>query len=293
MRLILFLVFNLICLFARGQEFSFESSLEKVDSTGFYKISLRPSLISNLNKNKTDLRLYDQNNIEVPFILEIKRSEPTSENNRVNGYTTSYRENRKRKTTEIELEFHTPQSFSLIEFDIEGPIFYKRNMIIKYEDYPLLKRKASKSERNIKYLELSSDTIAKLDVGEAKAEKLLFIVENKDNPPLQIKSIRIFQRNHYLVAFLEKDHNYVLKYGIENLEAPQYDLSYFRSRVSQNLPEVRVDPPVHLNQEPNSSKQAFYEEKGFLWALLGLIIVILATLSIKMVRDLEKKKHKV
>lgn len=292
MRLILILVLNLICLFARGQEFSFESSLEKVDSSGFYKVTLDPSLISNLNKYQSDLRLYDQNNQEIPYILEIEPSEP-SENNRVNGYITSYRENRKRKTTEIELIFHTPQSFSQIEFDVEGPIFYKRKMIIKYEDYPLLKRKASKSERNIKYLELSSDTTAKLDVGEAKAEKLLFIVENKDNPPLQFKSIRIFQRNHYLVAFLKKDHSYVLKYGIENLEAPQYDLNYFRSRVSQNLSEVSVNPPVHLNQEPDNSKKAFYEKKGFLWALLGLIIVVLATLSIKMVRDLEKKKHKV
>ncbi len=55
---------------AFAQDFKVEAKLEKVDESGFYKIKLPPELISAMENFPADLRIYDEQNNEIPYIFK-------------------------------------------------------------------------------------------------------------------------------------------------------------------------------------------------------------------------------
>jgi hypothetical protein len=56
-----------------AQDFSQEAGISKVPNTGFYKIQLAPALVSALNDQVGDIRVYDAENKELPYLLEFER----------------------------------------------------------------------------------------------------------------------------------------------------------------------------------------------------------------------------
>ncbi len=65
-----FLFFSQIIL---AQELRWHASIEKVDTSGFYNIYLNPDVTSKLRYELPDIRLYDSENNEVPYILRLDR----------------------------------------------------------------------------------------------------------------------------------------------------------------------------------------------------------------------------
>ncbi len=68
------LVINLLLMFplwgALAQPFDWSAQLKKPDSTAFYKIPLSPEVLGQLNTQFTDIRLYDEEKKEVPYLLK-------------------------------------------------------------------------------------------------------------------------------------------------------------------------------------------------------------------------------
>ena len=60
--------------FSYGQTFEWFSSVEKVNETAFYNIYLNPDITSKLRYELPDIRLFDEKNSEVPFILRLDRT---------------------------------------------------------------------------------------------------------------------------------------------------------------------------------------------------------------------------
>src|ERR1044071_6001370 len=61
-----------ICLvpFSLGaQIFHWESPVEAVNKDGYYRILLQPDVTSKLSMNFPDVRIYDQDNIETPYLI--------------------------------------------------------------------------------------------------------------------------------------------------------------------------------------------------------------------------------
>ena len=63
-----------------AQNFRYVSKLPVVDSAGFFKIQIVPQINSKLKRSYDDLRLFDNENKEVPYILK--------EDNPVNNTST-------------------------------------------------------------------------------------------------------------------------------------------------------------------------------------------------------------
>lgn len=63
----------LICLLcsslAYGQEFTYEATLDPVTESAYYKIALSPMLLGKLRTDHSDLRIYDNDGIEQPYLL--------------------------------------------------------------------------------------------------------------------------------------------------------------------------------------------------------------------------------
>ncbi len=68
MRKIIF--FILLTHFSAAQNFHYSSSLPVVDSSGFYKIKLLPEIKSKMKQEMPDLRLFDNENKETPYIIK-------------------------------------------------------------------------------------------------------------------------------------------------------------------------------------------------------------------------------
>jgi hypothetical protein len=67
--------FWLISLVSRAQSFRFRASVDAVQQSGFHRILLPPDVLGRLNSNLTDIRLYDNQEQEVPYLLT--RQQPT------------------------------------------------------------------------------------------------------------------------------------------------------------------------------------------------------------------------
>ena len=54
---------------SQGQSFRFRATVDTVLQSGFHRIALPPSVVGRLSDNLTDIRLYDNQKLEVPYLL--------------------------------------------------------------------------------------------------------------------------------------------------------------------------------------------------------------------------------
>ncbi|RCR70597.1 hypothetical protein [Larkinella punicea] len=66
-------VFVLIWEIGRTQSFDFRAGIPPVTQPGYYRIPLPPAVVGRLNAAKTDIRLYDDQNREIPYLLTQKQ----------------------------------------------------------------------------------------------------------------------------------------------------------------------------------------------------------------------------
>ena len=74
----LFILFGGYSFNVAAQNFNFSSSLEEINSDGFYRVQLTPEIVSKLKHDFSDIRIFDKKENEVPYILEEEK--PYSEN---------------------------------------------------------------------------------------------------------------------------------------------------------------------------------------------------------------------
>ena len=140
---------------------------------------------------------------------------------------------------------------------------------------------------------LSSDTIssarpAGIDF-HAKTNRLLFVIDNKDNAPLSVNNVIPLQLHTSVTAYLEKDKRYTLYFGDSSALAPSYDLQYFDDSIGSNILPLRTGEIEKISLVSVTAK----EESGWKnWVLWGIIIAVLASLiyfSFRMMQDIKNK----
>ncbi|HSY75746.1 MAG TPA: hypothetical protein VK890_02750, partial [Bacteroidia bacterium] len=58
---------------AYAQSYTWQAKLDSITSDGFYKIQLTPAITSKTQPSFSDLRIYDVQNKEVPYILQVEK----------------------------------------------------------------------------------------------------------------------------------------------------------------------------------------------------------------------------
>lgn len=67
------IILNLfLVLYANSQDFEYEAEIHQVDSNTYYDIFIRPEITSKLNYKFSDIRIYDVDNNEVPFVRRLE-----------------------------------------------------------------------------------------------------------------------------------------------------------------------------------------------------------------------------
>jgi len=162
----------------------------------------------------------------------------------------------KAKTTEILLK---PERAPLTRVEIETPAHnFQRSAAIQVPGMANGKkiwRTVSKGKFTRVDLPGFSTNSMYIDFPQQREEELRLVIENADNPPLDITGVRALGPTYMLLWLAEPGAIYRLAMGHDKLPAPRYDLFAIRAALDQN-----IEPDTWaLTEAPatGSRKQAF------------------------------------
>lgn len=184
------------------------------------------------------------------------------------------------KRTYVPLQFDSTRYVDRISLTVDGAPFYQRRAALLEET--AFKKGGRTTRRVISTFILTSSQAAVFDLPKTKARRLLLVVENDDNPPLRFEKIELFQRDRYLVAWLQKDKTYRLVAG-GAMQPPVYDMSFFKDAIP-GTPAVLQPGPVRVTSVKELDRPTHFSRYA-MWAALVVIIAVLGVMSVKLVRE--------
>ncbi|WP_455585826.1 hypothetical protein [Bacteroides sp.] len=210
----------------------------------YYKISIKDSLTSPLNIVGVGSLQIESSLKQRLVNIPLKRSEIHT-----NG-----------KYTDIHLVFPFKSRVSELVFYISAPQYYRRNITL-YPSSVTGKLVADGGNPIVIACNQYTDT-------------LTLSVNNGDDRPLSIDSIKAYTPKYYLIAGLEQGVHYSMTYGDETASSPEYDLS-FSIHVSDSIASLmpgNIEKQSAPRQE-DSFSWGFYLKKYGIWAVIILIII--------------------
>lgn len=224
-----------------------------------YKLSLNDSLSAPLNvvgvgRMKTE-SFYKQHLLEVP--LKMNRIET--------------------KDKDSDLQLVLPFKFQVerLNFYVSSPRYYHRDLQLSQ---PFSGRFTTS---------LSNENGYPQPVGlSVYSDTLKLSIQNGDDQPLTVDSVKAFVRKYSLIAELKKGVNYTLTYGDPQATFPQYDLS-FSKQLPDSIGRLFISDierlPVIAQPEESSSWLTFLKMYG-IWIVITLVIIQILYMVRKMVK---------
>lgn len=197
-------------------------------------------------------------------------------------------DNNKKKISYITVSFPEPQYIDKLELQLKGPDFYYRKAVAEVKD---TLQNGKTYYRQLQSFELSSHKPHTLSFDTEKIKELRVIIENEDNPPLQVVSAQAWQLKRFLTAYLENNNQYSLKFGSTKASAPIYDLSYFQDSIPGNIPLASVDnlSKITIPEITGRIESPAFTKKLAIWSGIGGVVILLGFITIKMVREMSEQ----
>lgn len=192
----------------------------------------------------------------------------------------------KQKLSIIDIELVNKIPVSQLKIDVTSTFDYYRPIKIEALKDSIETEKGWRYNYEV----ISQETLSSLDkngfsLGNTLAKKLRITIENGNNQPLEIKNVEIKNPIYYLVARFTEKGEYNLFYGNSKASSPSYDIENFQENIPKNLTEVTLSKEELNPDFKNVTQTPLFENKIWLWALMGIIIVVIGYFSLKMLRD--------
>lgn len=224
-----------------------------------YKLSLNDSLSAPLNvvgvgRMKTE-SFYKQHLLEVP--LKMSRIET------------------KEKDSDIQLVLPFKFQVERLGFYVSSPRYYHRRLELSQPFSGHFTTFLSNENGYPQPVDLSvySDT-------------LRLSIQNGDDQPLTVDSVKAFVRKYCLIAELKKGVSYALTYGDPQAAFPQYDLS-FSKQLPDSIGHLAISDierlPVIAQPEESSLWLTFLKTYG-IWIIITLVILQILYMVRKMMK---------
>lgn len=204
---------------------------------------------------------------------------------------TSTTEDRSEKETLIHVTFDRPQIINQIVFEILKPTYYSRKAIIYKKVKQQKNRKSVIYDEEIITFELNSNTKNSFTIPEIFEEEFFIKIENKDNQPLAISTIKYNQKPISIITDLSANEKYTIKAGDRNLTEPQYDLSDFKNNIQNNLHQTAIyDVKPIAEIKTKSKEKSIWQKPWFMWTCILLGAVTILYFSVSLINDLKRKE---
>lgn len=221
--------------------------------------------------------------------------------NEINGLTFTRKDSNKK--TILKFTCSPSNRIDKLVFSISAPTMYHRNAILLKEIEDEYKKsnesnlgtmkKYKRYSPSSESFEISSDkeTVFETNnfLGDVKTNSFIIEINNEDDEPLQINSIKGFQLVSTISADLKKDKNYFLYFGDSLLFAPSYDIVYFESKISDSIPILKTGNvlPKNIKEETEYNGTS---DKYLVWIGLGIVGILLLFVISNMLKNMKKEE---
>jgi len=258
--------------------------VDSVRGNGFYRILLPPAFVARCRTDLSDLRIYDEQGTETPYVLK------TGDRDTLNAGFQSIpdpeirRQDSSNRHTYYRLRYDDAYRIDRLSFVIANPVLFKREAFISSPDFDAGIVEAISID--------PTDTVFRGP--PMKATELLIDINNKDNPPLVISRVATAQSGIYLVVLLRGDRRYRLVAGDPSVRAPDYDLHFFTDSLT-SAPPVLPLGVVHRENRGTVATGTGARGPGanrsglLLWGVVALVLLLLIYVSVKLARAVDQK----
>ena len=134
---------------------------------------------------------------------------------------------------------------------------------------------------------ISSKRDNSFDIKKLKEKLFYLVIDNKDNPPLKINSIRTEQQINKAITYLEKGKQYYLLADNAAAVKPDYDLEVFKDSIPENIDTLSVGQLTNIEIiKPVAQKST--TNRLWLWPSIIAAILMLGFLTWKLISDMKK-----
>jgi len=189
------------------------------------------------------------------------------------------------KQTVVEVHLDQTVAASFLQLEVAENFDYYRPLRIQYMADSIKTEKGWRYNYNNLFTgTLSSIDTDGFDFPSTSLRQLKIIIDNNDNEPLTITGAKIKGYKHELIARFTKDASYFLVYGNDKAVKPRYDIEQFTNSVPQQPALLELDNPMAIRKAMISKTPSLFENKAWLWAIMGIVSFVLGYFSLKMLK---------
>ncbi len=195
-----------------------------------------------------------------------------------------------KKKTQVHFTFKNREVINQVRFKVVAPEFFNRSVVIYKKLERTIKNKKETYKKQLARFQLNSEEETIFNIPELFESDIFIEINNKDNNALTISDINFFQKPLYVITALKQNENYTIKTGNKTAKAPEYDLSFFKYKISEDLPRVAIKSIV--KQEvilEEVKKDSFWQKPWFMWVCIVLTGLIILFFTSSLVKDLKKE----
>lgn len=114
-------------------------------------------------------------------------------------------------------------------------------------------------------------------------------IDNKNNPPIEIDSVKLYGLKRYACAYLEAGNKYFIQIDNERKSYPDYDIEHFKNDIPNTIPTIKTINISSVTKPIYQREQLFIEKPIVLWSIIIGIGLILTILCLKMLKSMKKR----
>ncbi len=260
--------YRIVSIKNNATNFSFTKLLFPESNYKFYRILVKTT--EKVDLKSAEIKYIKNNNVEL-------RNYKTTKQNIF--------QNKKTKQTIVEVELEMPVFENEAEIIVKNNFDFYRPISVEYLSDSI----KTENSYQYNYKEIGRGTLNSLGKNDFPLEKIIakkfrITIENGNNPILNIQEIKFKgEENIMTVRFLEPA-DYYLVYGNKNAEQTNFDLTHFIEKIPANLSEISLGAEQIIPQKPEKVTKPLFENKMWLWLIMGIIILLLGFFTLKMMK---------
>jgi hypothetical protein len=199
----------------------------------------------------------------------------------------------KEKKTYLRIRFNGSITLDKFELTLKGAPFFLRKAMVHIPKTRTLKGGKTEAYYDpLQEIEISSKRPTLTELRGLKVKELLIIIDNEDNPVLELDRFNAYQLNRYATAWLTAGTNYTVKVGPPDLSAPIYDISFFKDSIPDNAGLIQIGVIKFYSVEQPEPTSTFFTTKAYIWAAVIFVIVILGFMSVRLLNEAGRSKER-
>ena len=261
-------------------EFKYTSLLRGVTGENkIHRFKLSLEILAKIEKKElADLRIFNQDNVEIPYL--IYDSSLKKEYDEFSVYNPETKEDEKGNTI-IDIN-NLNLSCDSILIETDQPYYYRSIELYEKTTNDTFNLKKKSMISKLADVEVEKNII---HTNLKKISDLRIKIINKDSPSLSIKKIGVLCEQKNIIFIPANNDLYSLYYGSNKVSAPHYDLKKVITLRDKSIEDIPLMTIGQVNKNLKYAKKINFS-KGFLFATIFFLIISMSFWIYRLIKKL-------